>query len=309
MLVYFSFIAFCVLLIIFLIFIFKATRTKDNLLLHQKIDSLREELTKNILQSQSDFLKTSQTISEELTKLYEKIGSLNRDSTEILKFTKSFYDILKPTKTRGILGETILENLIKDILPKDIVSSQFSFRNGKKVDFLIKLPQGCVPIDAKFSLETFKNYMESSPEDKEKYKKIFVDSVKRRIEESASYIFPNEGTTDFSLMYVPSEAVYYTIITDTSLLDYAHQKKVFIVGPNNLYVYLKTILIGFQALKIEKRAKQIYATLKSLDVQVSGLLQDYSILGNHLKNAFAKYEDVRRKIENFSLKLTNMSKE
>ena len=276
-----------VFVFISIILIFKLGKSKEDVILHQKLDSF----------------------SGELAKLYEKLGNLDRDSTQILTLTKSFHDILKPTKTRGILGENILENLLRDILPKEVISPQHTFSNGRKVDFALKLPQGIVPIDAKFSMEAFKNYFEAQDPDKERQKKACSDSIKKRIEEASSYIFPDEGTTDFSLMYVPSEAVYYFIITETSLLDYANDKRVFIVGPSTLYAYLKTILVGFKALKIEKQAKEIYNNLRRLDSDVAAILQEYSVLGTHLKNTSAKYDDIRRKVEGFSLRLSNISKD
>jgi DNA recombination protein RmuC len=303
--IYFLPIILVILLIIIVILIFKVGRTKEDLLLHQKIDSLKDEFTKNVLQVQSE---TSKNLLGELSKLYEKIGSLDRESNEILNLTKSFHDILKPTKTRGIFGESILDSIIKDVLPQEAVLSQYVFRNGKKVDFAIKLPQGLVPIDAKFSLDTFKNYLEAPQSERERKKKIFSDSIKDRIEETGSYIFPDEGTTDFSLMYIPSEAVYYFIITETVLLEFAHQKRVFIVGPNTLYAYLKTILIGFQALKVEARAKEIYNSLRRLDEEIKALLGDYTTLGTHLRNAVAKYDEVRKEIEGLSIKLASISK-
>jgi DNA recombination protein RmuC len=151
--------------------------------------------------------------------------------------------------------------------------------------------------------------MDALAHDKEKKKKIFIDSAKERIEETSGYIFPDEETTDFALMYVPSEAVYYFLITETSLLEFAQKKRVFIVGPNTIYAYLKTIAIGFQALKIEGKAKEIYASLRTLDQDLRLLLENHATLGMHLRNASAKYDDVRKGIENISLKLSNMNKE
>jgi len=276
-----------VLAIIIIILVFKLGKNKEDVILHQKLDSF----------------------SGQLNQLYEKIGSLDRDSAEILNLTKSFNDILKPTKARGVVGESILENLLKDVLPSDVIISQHRFSNGKTVDFAIKLPAGIVPIDAKFSVDTFQNYLNASEQEKARQKKLVIDGIKKRIDETSEYIFPDEGTTDFSLMYVPSEAVYYFIITESSLLDYANKKRIFIAGPNTLYAYLKTIFIGFQAMKIEKQAKEIYNNLRRLDADISSILQEYSVLGTHLKNTSAKYDDVRRKIERISLRLANISKD
>ena len=254
-------------------------------------------------------LASSRLVSQELNKLYERIGGLNQESREILELTKSFHDILKPTKARGELGESILENLLRDILPQEAILSQYTFRDGKKVDFAIRLPQGLVPIDAKFSLEVFQNYFNAKEEEKAVKRRICLDSIKKRIQEAATYIYPDEATSDFCLMYVPSEAVYYFIITETQLLEFAHQKKVFVVGPSTLYAYLKTIFIGFQAMKIEKKAKKIYADLKRLDKDVAVFMREYAVLGTHLRGAASKYDDVAKRAGNISAKLTSISQD
>lgn len=301
-----TYILLVILLIIIALLIFKLGKGKEDIILHNKIDSLREEFIKNILKAQNDVIDSSKTVSTELSKLYERIGGLDRESREILELTKSFHGILQPTKTRGILGESILENLLKDILPQEAVIAQYGFKDGKKVDFAIKLPEAIVPIDAKFSMESFSNYLNAAEQEKELKRRLCIESIKKRISETASYIYPDEGTTDFGLMYVPSEAVYYFIIAETSLLEFAHQRKVFIVGPNTLYAYLKTIFIGFQAMRIEKKAKQIYDNLKRLEKDIVVLMREYGILGTHIRGASLKYEDVAKKIESISLKLHTM---
>lgn len=252
---------------------------------------------------ESNFLNSQRTVAEGLSKICERIGGLDRGSQEILQLTKSFHDILKPTKARGIFGESILENLLKDILPKEVVISQYGFKDGKRVDFVIKLPEVIVPIDAKFSVEAFKNYLDAAQPEKKAQYRLCLESMKKRISEAAAYIYPDEGTSDFALMYVPSEAVYYFIITETQLLEFAHQKKVFIVGPNTLYAYLKTILIGFQAIKVEKKARQIYDNLKRLEKDVAVFTRDYTILGTHIRSASSRYDDLTGKIEKISSKL------
>ncbi len=293
------------LLIILLAIMFRLLKLSSHTNLQEKIEHLKEEITQYLMKTQDNLFETQKNLTEHLTKLYKEIGNINQESSQILNLTKSFHQVLTPTKKRGIFGEVILENIIKDILPKDIVIPQHTFSNGKRVDFLIKLPQGSLPVDAKFSLDSFRNYVEASSQDKESYKKIFLEGFKRRIDECKNYILPQEGTLDFSFMYVPSEAVYYFIITETNLLDYAYKNRVFIVGPNNFYVYLQTLLVGMKALKVEERAKIIYNILKQLEVDIEKILQDYGILGTHLKSAAVKYEEVKRNIERMHSKIVS----
>ncbi len=261
------------------------------------------------LGKESSFLNSQRTVAEGISKLYERIGGLDRGSQEILQLTKSFHDILKPTKARGVFGESILESLLRDVLPKEVIISQYGFKDGKRVDFVIKLPTAIVPIDAKFSVEPFKNYIDAKEVDKKAQHRICLESIKKRIIETATYIYPDEGTSDFALMYVPSEAVYYFIITETEALEFANQKKVFVVGPSTLYAYLKTILVGFQAIKIEKRARQIYDNLKRLEKEVVVFMNDYGTLGTHIRSASSKYEDLSKRIERISSRLHTIEAE
>lgn len=297
------------LIVIFITILVKGSGSRNDLLLHQKIDSLKDDFTKNIVQSQANLVESSRALSQELGRLYEKIGGLDKESRQILQLTKSFHDILKPTKSRGILGESILENLLKDILPQEAILPQYAFKDGRRVDFAIKLPDTVVPIDAKFSLEVFRNFSQARPEEQEHQRRIFIDSIKKRIVETAGYVYPDEGTSDFALMYVPSEAVYYFIITETELLEFAQNKKVFVVGPNTLYAYLKTILLGFQAMKIEERAKEIYNGLLRLQKDMALYVRDWGVLGTHIRAAASKYDEAAKKLEMISIKLQTFTGE
>ncbi len=284
----------------------KIYKTPYDAVLHQKIDTLREDLNRNLLHTNSRLFDTQKHITEQLNSLYQEIGSINKEAEEILSLTKAVSGILKPTKKRGIVGENILEQLIKDVIPKEMVIPQYTFRNNKKVDFLIKLPTASIPIDAKFSLESFQNYIEAKEEEKEKYKHILLESIKKRIEESSSYILPDEGTFDFALMYVPSEGLYYFLITETDILEYAHKKKVFIVGPNNFYVYLQTLFIGIEAMKIEKQSKIIYNHIKRMENDIESILKEYGILGTHIKDSAVKFEEVKRRLETLQIKVNTL---
>ena len=297
-----------ILLILLLFFSAKMFKGSQDILLHQKIDSLREELTRRTLETQNTLFDTQKNLTDYLTQLYKEIGNINQESLQILNLTKSFHEILRPTKKRGLVGESILENILKDTLPQGMVISQHTFSNGRRVDFLIKLSEGNLPIDAKFSLDTFKNYLEAPEHQKEHMRRAVLDGIKKRIDESSQYILPEEGTLEFAFMYIPSEAVYYFLITETDLIDYAKKKRVFVVGPNNFYVYLQTLLFGMKALRIEEKAKIIYNSLKGLELEVENLLKEYAVLGGHLRSASNKYEEVRKKIESTHLKLSSMDK-
>ncbi|MCF7886878.1 MAG: DNA recombination protein RmuC [Candidatus Omnitrophica bacterium] len=288
-----------VILAILLIYLKKSRKEEVS----RQLDLLKEEISNNLNQTQTNYLNSFNSIFSQLAKLYEKMGGLDKESKEIHSLTKTFQNILIPTKKRSALGESLVENLLREVLPDETILTQYTFRDGKRIDFAVKLPEALVPIDAKFSLDTFRNYIEADQGEKKQKRKICIESIKKRILETSQYIYPDEGTVDFSLMYVPSESVYYFIITDTNLLDFARANNVFITGPNSLYIYLKTLCIGFRALRIEKSAKQIYDILGRLEKDVGAFIKDYRVLGTHLRSASLKYQDLNQKIESVSLQL------
>ncbi|MFH1561296.1 MAG: DNA recombination protein RmuC, partial [Patescibacteria group bacterium] len=129
---------------------------------------------------------------------------------------------------------------------------------------------------------------------KQLYQKAFLSDVRKHIKDIAQkYILTDEGTLDYALMYVPSEAVYYEIInSDPGLLDFAHQNRVLPVSPSTFYAYLRAILMSFEGQKIESRAKEILKTIKALEQDYHKIDSYLSVLNKHLTNAFNQMNNV-----------------
>jgi DNA recombination protein RmuC len=124
----------------------------------------------------------------------------------------------------------------------------------------------------------------------------FAAAVKRRVDETSKYILPGEGTTDFALMYIPSESVYYEAFVRSSqfgennpLIDYALNKRVYPVSPMTIYPYLVTILQGMKALKIEENAKDILGKVTGLRNDYERFKSIYAIIIGHIENAHSKH--------------------
>ena len=136
----------------------------------------------------------------------------------------------------------------------------------------------------------------------------FTNTIKKRIDEIAKYILPNENTFDFALMYIPAENVYYeTIIHQAEdkadLSEYARTKKVIAVSPNLLYAYLMTVVMGLHGLQIEKQAAEIRQNLKKLNASFADFAGTWEVLDKHLRNAFGQYEDGQKKLDRFGMQL------
>ncbi|MFA5410398.1 MAG: DNA recombination protein RmuC [Candidatus Omnitrophota bacterium] len=241
----------------------------------------------------------------------EKLGRLEKTNEQIVEISKdisSLQELLRVPKFRGQMGETLLENLLSQVLPKDYYQMQYRFKTGDAVDAVIRLGERLVPIDAKFSLENFQKSLNALDEhEKNAFRKKFTQDVKNRIDEiAAKYILPQENTYDFALMYIPAENVYYEIIIKEDALSYCISKKVIPISPNTFYAYLQVICLGLKGLKVEENAKVILKNLSALANEIGRLKEDFALLGGHLSNASRKYEDSQKRLERFSDRLSDI---
>jgi len=282
-------------------------------------DKTSENLQKSLQQGQTSLTQSLQSSQNVLSSLNTQIGELQGTNKQMLQMgteVKRLQDILSSPKLRGQMGEWSLKNLLENILPKDSYQLQFPFRDGKVVDALIKMPEYCVPIDAKFPLPSFEAILKAeSDEQKAKLRKQFQKDVTIHIDKIASdYIRPAEGTLDFALMYIPAENVYYETIVkyadDTKdILQYSLDKKVIPVSPNLLYAYLMTVVMGLHGLQIEKQAAEIRQNLKKLNASFADFLSNWDILGTHIRNAYSKYDEGHKKLDRFALHLNQIQEE
>jgi DNA recombination protein RmuC len=241
----------------------------------------------------------------------EQLGRLeetNRHIVEISKDISSLQELLRAPKFRGQMGETLLENLLSQVLPKDHYSMQYRFKTSDAVDAVIRLGERLVPVDAKFSLENFQKMLDTADEQlKNAHRRKFIQDVKSRVDEiAAKYILPQENTYDFALMYIPAENVYYEVIIKEDLFSYSMSKKVIPVSPNTFYAYLQVICLGLKGLKIEENAKAILKGLGGLSVEMNKFKEDFDVLGRHLTDAGRKYEDSAKRLDRFSQRLDNV---
>ncbi|MFH1198973.1 MAG: DNA recombination protein RmuC, partial [Candidatus Omnitrophota bacterium] len=187
----------------------------------------------------------------------EQLGRLESTNQQIIAISKditSLQELLRAPKFRGAMGETLLENLLSQVLPKEHYQAQYRFKSGDAVDAVIHLGERLVPVDAKFTLENFQKMLDAQDEQvKNDFRKKFIQDVKNRINEIASkYILPSENTYDFALMYIPAENVYYEVIIKEDIFSYSMSKKVIPVSPNTFYAYLQVICLGLKGLKVEE---------------------------------------------------------
>ncbi len=239
--------------------------------------------------------------SSTIESLNERMGSLNQKALQInaiMNEVTGLRNLFTMPKGAGSAGERLLEKALHDVLSSDMYQTQVRLSSGT-VDFVIKFKDYIVPVDSKLSLEDYNRMLSTNDERlKKTYWKSFSSAVKKRVDETAKYILPNEKTTDFALMYIASESVYYeAFIKDTqfddenSLIDYALKKKVYPTSPQTIYPYLMTIIQGMKALKIEQNAKEILDRVTGLRNDYERFKTIYNVIITQIENAHSKHSN------------------
>ena len=242
--------------------------------------------------------ENSKQLNERLDKAAQVIAGVQKnigEMSEIGRSMKDLQDLLKSPKLRGNIGEQVLKELLGQMLPKSSFHLQYSFKSGSVVDAAIITEAGIIPIDSKFPLENFRKMSKADTDlDKKSFEKEFASDVKKHIDSIASkYILTNEGTIDYALMYIPSEAVYYEMINNTALMDYSADKRVLPVSPMTFYAYLRSILIGFEGQKISKQANEILSGIRSIQKDYEKVGEGIDTLGKHITNSYNMMSSVQ----------------
>ncbi len=267
--------------------------------------------SRELLAKVTDQFNEMNKYSQESTKqVVHKLTQLDETNKQVVGFSeqlKNLQDILKNPKQRGVLGEYYLEETLKNVLPPNSYEMQYAFKNGEIVDAVVFVDKKVIPIDSKFSLENYERLLScNDPEEREKIARSFKEDLKKRIDETAKYVRPTEGTVDFAFMFIPSESIYYdllvnkvgaTSVSSRDLIEYAFKDKhVVIVSPTSFLAYLQTVLQGLRALEINEKAKLIQKNVEKLSKHLQVYEDFHTKLGNQLNTVVNHY---RRSTQEF----------
>ncbi len=263
------------------------------------------ELMRNSIQKQfSESSKLISEVSERLTRLDET----NKRVVGVADDLKLLQNVLQNPKQRGVLGEYYLSSVLENVLPPGGFKLQYKFKDGDAVDAVVILDKGkLLPVDSKFSLENYNRLIEEkNAEAKVGYSNSFRADIKKRIDETAKYIRPSEGTMDYAFMFIPSEAIYYDLLINkigvagsnaSDMIEYAFRKKnVIIVSPTTFMAYLQTVLQGLRGLEIEEQAKEIQERVGQLGRHLMSYEAYMQSLGNSLKTTVNHYNKAHHEL-------------
>lgn len=261
--------------------------------LNKVLDSKLSESHKSMQMQFGQSAKIIQDVTEKLTRLDET----NKQVVGFADQLKNLQDILKNPKQRGVLGEYYLETVLRNVLPPGAYQMQYKFADGVIVDAVVFVDKRIIPIDSKFSLENYNRILETkNPEERKRYEAAFLNDIKNRIEETSKYVKPEENTMDFAFMFIPSEAVYYDLLTNDNLIYFAGKKRVVIISPTSFLAYLQTVLQGLKNQKISEQAKEIIKQVEKLGKHLGAYSEYMAKLGNNLGTTVNIYNKAAKEL-------------
>lgn len=298
--------------------------------LDSKLTESRRDMQDAVRVQFSDSQKLIKDINEQMNK---SLIDVTREQTKANEATREFVTIaeklgnlektLKHQKQRGNWGEASLELILSNTLAPGQYKMQYEFKNKEVVDAAIITKEGIIPIDAKFSLDNYDRVVHAIDDrQREELEKEFKNDLKKRIDETAKYVRPEENTLPFAFMYIPAEAIYYDLLVNEvgsikvntrNLIDYAYnEKKVIIISPTTFMAYLQSVLYGFKAFKIEESAKEIIKKVEDLGKHLKAYSEWHTKLGNAINtvtNHYEKSNSELKKIDKDVLRIAGTSPE
>ena len=270
--------------------------------LNESFGSMSKDMAKDFTASFGSMTKEiAKDMTGALTKVDEKVAAFNTQVENLNKSQEGITKVLAGVKKYGTLAEFSLDALIKDLLPVSqyLTNVKMKEDTGENVEFAIKL-QGdvLVPVDSHFPVEKFKaiddayqaDDKKAAAEARTKLARAFRDKA-RSVNEK--YIVPPKST-DFAIVYAPTESLFseltsYQDPTTKELLtqELMQKYKVVILGPNTLSAYLQSLHMGFQTLKVQKHATEIYDHLKTISTRFSKHFEGVILLRKKLEEAMS----------------------
>ena len=266
----------------------------------KKLEEMRLTVDEKLQASvEKRFNESFKTISEQLTSVYKGLGEMKNLATGVGDLKK----VMEGVKTRGIYGEVQLNSIISDILSPSQYQENINTKPGSadRVEFAIKMPgreedhETYLPIDSKFPVENYSRlisaYDQGNKTDILTYQKALATDVKEQAKKiSTKYIEP-PFTTDFGMMFVPTESLYAEILRIPGLSDEIRQKyNISITSPSTLPVTLSGLLMGFRTVAIEKRSSEVWQVLGAIKTQ-------FNKFGDLLEATKKKLQESANKID------------
>ena len=288
--------------------------TEENL---EKMRVTVDEKLQNTLEKRLS--ESFKVVSERLEQVHKGLGEMQSLAAGVGDLKK----VLSNTKTRGVLGEIQLERILEQFLSPEQYEKNVITKKGSRetVEFAIKLPgkdydnkMVYLPLDAKFPLEVYNKLLEAYDMQDQAQIEVNSKNLERFIKKSAKdirdkYIDP-PNTTDFGLMFLPTEGIYAEVLKNQNLVELIQREyKVNITGPTTLVALLNSLQMGFRSLAIEKHSSEVWKILGAVKTEFSKFETVLNSAQNKLNQASSEIDKlVGTRTRQINRKLKNIDK-
>lgn len=260
-------------------------------LLFKKINSLVTSLKGEDILKQLGIHKAE--LGESLRNLHDRVHAISIDVGGVRDVTsqlREFQESLRSQKERGSVGEAILNDLLRQVLPTERYETQYELRTAGgvvKVDVVIKTSAGVlIPVDSKFPVEGFQRFSSAQGEqEKERAWREFRQSVRKRMEEVFQYIQPGQNTSPFALMYIPFEPIFQEVISDSELWQHALAKRVYFTSPQTFWIMLQLLSEWVKKQKFAEQVEDVLQGVQAVSKDAEDSWEELQKAAKHMSDA------------------------
>ena len=276
----------------------KQIQESNELRLEQMRQTVEEKLEKTL---QTRLQTSFESVSKQLESVNRGLGEMQHIARDVGTLNK----VLSNTKTRGIMGELQLGQIIEDILTPSQYEREFATISGssERVEYAVKLPGQTdqdyvyLPIDSKFPLADYyrleDSYESGNKEEIELYRKALLNSVKRFAKDIRSKYLAPPTTTNFGIMFLPTEGLYSEVVRNPEFFDnLRREEQIVVAGPSTLSALLNSLSVGFKTLNIQKSADDISKVLGSVKLEFNKFAGILVKAQKHLQHASGNIDDL-----------------
>ncbi|OGV19270.1 MAG: recombinase RmuC [Lentisphaerae bacterium GWF2_38_69] len=246
-----------------------------------KLDEMRKVVDEKLQESlEKRFNQSFKLISERLEQVHKGLGEMQTLASGVGDLKK----VLTNVKTRGTMGEIQLGAILEQILSPEQYQQNATIKKDsqERVEYVIRLPDKnsdeksvLLPIDSKFPtedyqrlLDAYENIANMSQKEIDNVYKQFENSIKKNAKDIREKYINPPVTTDFAIMFVPTEGLYAEVLRRPGLFETLQREyKVTVVGPTNLVAFLSSLQMGFRTLAIEKRSSEVWEVLGAVKTE------------------------------------------
>jgi len=280
--------------------------------LAKSVDGRLEQISGKVSERLDEgFKKTNETFVSVMARL-ATIDEAQKKIDGLTTNMVSLQELLGDKRSRGAFGEVQLEGLVRNIMPPQSYDMQYTLPNGTRADCVLKLPEptGMVAVDSKFPLENYHlMFSSASPAERTIAERQFKSNIKKHVDDIAGkYIIP-DVTSDGAVMFIPAEAVFAEIHAHhPEIVDYAMQKRVWIVSPTTLMAVLNTARAVLKDVETRKQVHIIKDELGKLGKEFGRFDERMKKLAEHIRQAHEDAQDVRTTSQKISKRFDSIEK-